>query len=549
MAAAAAQPEVLLYYKYFTPPLDEAGTRRVLQWQTELAAELGLVGRVLVSHQGVNGNVAGKKRACACYIDAVEAYVLEGPEGAVGDMSRARPLFAGIQWKRSTCDPAGPLPFPKIRVRRVKEIVSSGGTLPWEDADPTHGGTHLKPKEFHAALSAAVPGDNLVILDVRNRWEHEVGHFTDAAGRAAIHPNMRNFTQFKEYIDTEGPKMLAGKKVYMYCTGGIRCETASAYLVKTGIAEEVCQLEGGIHTYCEEIAGVGVRRNAQQQGVEEGGAATKGDAIVALTKRAAAAADAAANLNSGFSEDGCGEDGNGNSLFLGSNFVFDRRATLPGGSHIVVGKCSECTTPYDQPRGDTVCTVCVCPVLVCESCSHHGVEVSVLSADEDSDVAVPFRRREWYCQAHAYLRGVYYNYLENFGHAELERQASAMHAALRDIQCDGGGPGGTGRKHGQTKKERARILKLQQDTEEKRSTPDKDDDASKRNPPLRHPNWRDTKLLARQIQRVKVRAKEVAGGAPVMSAGIRPPCRCCGKEACDGRCWGFWKSPAGGTSN
>lgn len=59
-----------------------------------------------------------------------------------------------------------------------------------------------------------------------------------------IKTDMRNFTQFKDYIDTKGPELFENKKVLMYCTGGIRCETASAYLLSTGIAAEVCQLEG-----------------------------------------------------------------------------------------------------------------------------------------------------------------------------------------------------------------------------------------------------------------------------------------------------------------
>eukprot|EP00946_MAST-07B_sp_MAST-7B-sp1_P000717 g717.t1 len=483
---ATARPEVLLYYKYFSPPLDEENTLQVLQWQDTLTRRLGLVGRVLVSTQGVNGNVAASSDVqTAAYIDEVEKYVLECRRG---EGCKAR-LFEGIQWKRSSCDPSGPLPFPKMRVRRVKEIVSSGGTLPWEDADPEHGGKHLKPREFHNVLTSAVKGDNLVVLDVRNRWEHEVGHFADAAGRSAIHPNMRNFTQFKEYIDTQGPKLLAGKKVLMYCTGGIRCETASAYLVKTGIAEEVCQLAGGIHTYCEEIAGVGND-----------------------------------------------DSGNGESLFLGSNFVFDQRATLPGGSHVVVGKCSECARPYDTPRGDTICTVCVCPVLVCESCAAEGIEHNVLAGKVIEDGTAPFRRREWYCQAHSYLRGLYYTYLEGFGKAELERQAKEMQIKLRGIQYDSGDAGGSGRKQGQTKKERAR-LRQQMNVENKKELDQGMPRPARTRP---HPNWRDAKLLARQIQRVQAQAK-VASHAP--AGDIRPPCRSCGKKVCDGRCWGFWKSP------
>ena len=67
----------------------------------------------------------------------------------------------------------------------MKEIVSSGGTIAWDNANPIKGGTHLKPSAFHQVLEQATIDDNLVILDVRNRWEHSVGHFTDAVGRSA----------------------------------------------------------------------------------------------------------------------------------------------------------------------------------------------------------------------------------------------------------------------------------------------------------------------------------------------------------------------------
>merc|ERR1711991_499868 len=68
---------------------------------------------------------------------------------------------------------------------------------------------------------------------------------------------MRNFTQFKHYIDDVGPEMLNGKRVLMYCTGGIRCETASAYVRSKGLAKDVCQLSGGIHRYCEKYGDKG----------------------------------------------------------------------------------------------------------------------------------------------------------------------------------------------------------------------------------------------------------------------------------------------------
>ena len=178
--------------------------------------------------------------------------------------------------------------------------------------DVVETGTHLEPAQFHELLSQAKDADDLVVLDVRNRFEYAIGRFRDAVGREAVHPCMRNFTQFRDFIDREGQQQLKGKRVAMYCTGGIRCESASAYLRSKGLAKEVYQLHGGIHKYCEAFPGE-------------------------------------------------------NSLFKGQNFVFDRRIALPSGS--TVGLASAVSVHVlDEFVPGVVCSVCVCLVLVCQKC-------------------------------------------------------------------------------------------------------------------------------------------------------------------------------------
>merc|ERR1712216_647752 len=138
-------------------------------------------------------------------------------------------------------------------------IVPSGG-MPYSVDTLTGeliGGVHLTPDEFHQRIALANPDDDMVMLDVRNRTEYSVGHFVDAAGRAALQPNMRNFKSFRTFVDEHGEELFKGKRVMMYCTGGIRCETASAYLQSTGIAKEVYQLHGGIHWYAEQMGSDG----------------------------------------------------------------------------------------------------------------------------------------------------------------------------------------------------------------------------------------------------------------------------------------------------
>ena len=474
---------ILLFYQYFSPILPEQSVQNLIQWQKEICETLHLTGRVLISEQGINGTLAGTNNHTKTYENHVETYQ---------SLETQSLLFHTIQWKRSTAPNGQILPFPDLRVRRVKEIVSSGGTIAWDNANPIKGGTHLKPSAFHQVLEQATIDDNLVILDVRNRWEHSVGHFTDAVGRSAIHPNMRNFTQFKEYIDTKGPELFKNKKVLMYCTGGIRCETASAYLLSTGIAQEVCQLEGGIHTYCEERMSLDKKQEQekeQEQVQEKEQEQVHEQEEEQKEKKTVVAKDKV------------------NNYFLGSNFVFDRRAQLLGGSGIVVGKCTECKMEYDQFDGAAVCTACVCPVLVCGTCRETGIEEPFTQTNQDG-----FTRKEWFCQSHNYLAGSYYYCIDFFDSDECKRQKEALVDIMKKeivIGVVGG--------------KQSEVVKLK--------------------------HWRDRKVVQRQINRLSERAKELKGLCDMdtliklRDSKSNPLCRCCGKEDCDGRCWGFWNTP------
>jgi len=312
---ATLKRHVTLFYKYTTGSLlvDE-----LLPWLQALCVELCLLGRALVAPQGVNGTLSGSSEDIAAFKLALEAWEPE-LELTASDLgvrtptpgngsNQCRPLH-GIAWKDSVCE-RGEEPFPDLLVRKVSELVASGG-MPYDLKDS---GVHLSPAQFHQLLSEAKDDDNLILLDVRNRFEYAVGRFKDGTGREAIHPCMRNFTAFRDFIDREGERHFRGKRVAMYCTGGIRCETASAYLQSKGLAEEVYQLSGGIHKYLEHV---------------------------------------------GSSNDG---------LFHGLNFVFDRRITVPSGHSTSVGVCSECGVDFDHFVPNVVCTVCVCLVLVCPEC-------------------------------------------------------------------------------------------------------------------------------------------------------------------------------------
>ena len=204
---------VLLYYKYV--PIEDPVTFA----QEHLAAckEIGLKGRILVSDEGMNGTCSGT-------IEQTDSYM---------SMMKADERFADMVYK---IDEAEGHAFKKMHVRPKKEIVYLGLD---DDINPNElTGKYLEPKEFFEQMQA----EDTVVIDARNDYEFDLGHF-----RGAIRPEIRNFRDLPEWI-RDNKEMFEGKKVLTYCTGGIRCEKFSGWLVREGF-EDVAQLHGGIATY------------------------------------------------------------------------------------------------------------------------------------------------------------------------------------------------------------------------------------------------------------------------------------------------------------
>jgi predicted sulfurtransferase len=122
------------------------------------------------------------------------------------------------------------------------EAVALG--IPYDKLTPRQGGQHLTPAETHALITENP--DDLIILDARNNYEWEIGRFENA-----ITPDIKNFRDLPQYLD-ENLDTFKDKQVLMYCTGGIRCERATAYLNEKNIAKNVYQIEGGIVRYAEQ---------------------------------------------------------------------------------------------------------------------------------------------------------------------------------------------------------------------------------------------------------------------------------------------------------
>lgn len=201
------------FYKYVNIEDVEEFQKRHLGY----CKELGIKGKVLVGNEGINGTVSGTQ-------EQVEKY-----EKALINNK----LFRDITFKRSISTEH---PFKKTIVRIRDEIVSSGINVNMNNT-----GIHLSPKELKEALDN---GEDLILLDARNNYESKIGRF-----KGAITPDIEIFRDFPKVA--EQIKDLKDKKIVMYCTGGIRCEKASAYLKEKGF-KNVYQIKDGILNYIEQ---------------------------------------------------------------------------------------------------------------------------------------------------------------------------------------------------------------------------------------------------------------------------------------------------------
>ena len=189
-----------------------------------LAAGLGIKGSVLLAHEGINGTVAGGDEAIDAFVDELQHGTLFG-----GRLDNLELKFSS----------ASEMPFQRLKVRLKKEIVTLGDTA----VDPTRQvGIYVEPSDWNALIAAP---DTLVI-DTRNAFEVAMGTF-----EGAVDPGIKSFGQFKEFA-AQQLDPAKHKRIAMFCTGGIRCEKASAYLLAQGF-NEVYHLKGGILRYLEGV--------------------------------------------------------------------------------------------------------------------------------------------------------------------------------------------------------------------------------------------------------------------------------------------------------
>ncbi|KAF8392701.1 hypothetical protein HHK36_023050 [Tetracentron sinense] len=326
---------VLLYYKYASVP----DLHELLIFYESNCKSLGLLGRVRLAPDGVNVTVGGKLSSLEKHITAV----------------KSNSLFEGTDFKLASCH--GPLNdriakecgFTSLSIRVVKELVTFSSHPLLKSPAIANAGRHLSAAEFHSVLQSAgnslesedsTPRTRLLLLDARNVYETRIGKF-QTPNVETLDPEIRQYSDLPAWIDNHSEKLQGNcvlmllcpeEKVtsamycmlYRYCTGGIRCEMASAYIRSKGAGfENVFQLYGGIQRYLEQFP--------------DGG------------------------------------------FFRGKNFVFDHRCdclspltnpriSVGSSDSDIVGSCLLCGSSFDNYSSRCRCTYCRMLVLVCDSC-------------------------------------------------------------------------------------------------------------------------------------------------------------------------------------
>lgn len=272
--------KILLFYKYIK--IDNP--TELMNEQKALWAKLNLKGRMIIATEGINATLEGANDDIERYLEAMK--------------SDAR--FADVDYKDS---PGTGNAFPRASIKVRNEVVTLGLDDD-QDIDPNQTtGTHLSPEELHEWFES---GKEFYIIDMRNDYEQKVGHFKNS-----ILPSLGSFRDLPDVLpELESYK---DKTVVTFCTGGIRCEKASGYLITQGF-KDVYQLGGGIHRYIEKYP---------------------------------------------------------NTNFLGKLYVFDGRITMAinadSEDHVIIGKCDLCEEPCDDY------TNCLYPrcnkhIIACTNC-------------------------------------------------------------------------------------------------------------------------------------------------------------------------------------
>ena len=340
----------LLYYHYFSQKIS-IEARAALQEMLQTSAQRNnLVGRIRVAFDGINATLGAYSKSDlekhANEISSLHGEFSFNTENTFIDFK-----YALSEGSRSIEAIEG-CRFNTFEAKLVDEIVTMN--LAKERANPINTGIHLSPTEFHNGiiLDSSDTTSNIikadVIIDVRNSYESDIGRFVPPSNVSLLVPNVRTFADMPSYFDSI-EKFIKGKNIFMYCTGGVRCERASAYIREKGEGfKNVYQLQGGVQRYLE--------------------AAERGDLVTPPIAK-----------NTGDLID--------SSLWAGRLFVFDERrpVRLAGAcppplsyrpSARILSTCILCKKPWDEYEW-LRCGQCSILVLVCDTCIQNGTTATI----------------------------------------------------------------------------------------------------------------------------------------------------------------------------
>jgi predicted sulfurtransferase len=340
---------LVLFYQYFVPQWPQSRVDLLMAYLIRIAetSRTNLGGRIRVAKEGVNVTLSAVDDKNSTAAATLRHFVL--------DLQRFDPeAFSKTGFKYVDFAKAD-RHFKDLKLFPVQEIVYYGFPKSSNDDDPApldQTGVHLPPREFHKMLAL----DGTVVIDVRNHYEAALGRFDGqqdededekktkktntkedstpkkvTAGAEYIDPKMRKSTDFAKWLGKEETKeKLRDKNVLLFCTGGVRCERASAYLNKSLGSEHVkgvYQLDGGVENYLKDFPSGGFWR---------------GKNFVFDKREACGAGD---------------NDGDGGVVGAG------KRSTAG-----VETKCCLCSKPWDRYVGKKKCSTCGVPVLMCDTC-------------------------------------------------------------------------------------------------------------------------------------------------------------------------------------
>mmetsp|Transcript_30375 Transcript_30375/g.60955 ORF Transcript_30375/g.60955 Transcript_30375/m.60955 type:complete len:648 (+) Transcript_30375:166-2109(+) len=347
-ANSANNITLLLFYQYVEPCWDDDQFQVALKFVTDQGNKYGLTGRMRVAKEGLNCTLTGSHDGIRNWCAALRTF--DGGRSKIDQVTgETITEFAKTEFKL-TDDLPPKQRFPKLHAFEVVEIVNYGLAGNRAPEIAKYGGTHLEPEDYNNKMCEK----DTVIIDVRNHYEANIGRFNPPEGGAKmIDPMMRKSTEFPIWLDKpETKEMLRGKQVLMYCTGGVRCERASALLKQKIETEDdtkslgikgVYQLQGGIDKYFKQFPEGGLWKGKNYVFDKRFSHAPPKVEAVDRTKKV-----------------------------LGDDEVAKVENVVDGipssAADEILGACEGCSKPWDMYRGKRRCPTCGVPSLICREC-------------------------------------------------------------------------------------------------------------------------------------------------------------------------------------